>query len=229
MEIFDTAGMIYTNSNDALQARLGSSFALFHTAGILVELTNIRLKIRDELEMDEIEELVRSRCEEVLNGTIKNIGDHDWQVVLTEVLARADGTETRMRWLTDEQLVYPYRPDEPDKIRYPDKIEAWFTVDGIVEYVDVTPDVVRGVCQTVVGRPSINNVLKEWSDREIIRPLREDTKTVQQRHHIAQGGSKIKTPVYRINLLKAKELTGYDLVHRRRELLDEIQTDLKEF
>lgn len=226
MDIFDAAGKIYTNSNDALQARLGSSFALFHTAGILAELTNVRLKIRDDV--DEIEELVRARCEEVLNGTIKNIGDHDWQVVLTEVLARADGTETRTRWLTDEQLMFAYHPDA-DSIRYTDRIEAWFINDGLTEFVDVAPDVIRGVCQSVVGRPSMNNVLKEWADRDIIRPLKEDTKTVQQRHFQVQGGNKIRTMVYRINLNKAKELSGYDLTYRRRELLNEIQSEVTDF
>lgn len=228
-ELYDAVSKTYTTTNDTLTARLGASFALFHVSGFLVEMTNERLQIRGRMKPEEIQDLVENRCREILGQVIQNIGDHDWQVVLADVLARADNSETRTRWLTDEQLMYPYRSDDESSIRYPDKIEAWFCNDGMIEYVDVAPDVVKTVCISTVGKPSMNNVLKEWTDKKIIRPLREDQKTVMHRHYDVQGGKKVRTPVYRINLQKAKELTGYDLLYRRRELLDEIQSDFEEF
>ncbi|MDR2943827.1 MAG: DUF927 domain-containing protein [Methanosarcinales archaeon] len=228
-EIYESVSKTYTTTNDTLTARLGASFALFHVSGILVEMTNERLQIRNQTSSEELHEMVETRCKEILDQVVQNIGDHDWQVVLADVLARADNSETRTRWLTDEQLMYPYRPDDECSIRYPDKIEAWFCNDGMIEYVDVAPDILKTVCISTVGKPSMNNVLKEWTDKKIIKPLRDDQKTVMQRHYDVQGGKKVRTPVYRINLQKAKELTGYDLMYRRRELLDEIQSDLEDF
>ena len=228
-ELYENVSKTYTTTNDTLTARLGASFALFHVSGILVEMTNERLRIRGQASAEEMNQMVENRCREILDKVVQNIGDHDWQVVLADVLARADNSETRTRWLTDEQLMHPYRPDDEYSIRYPDKIEAWFCNDGMIEFVDVAPDVVKTVCISTVGKPSMNNVLKEWTDKKIIKPLRDDQRTVMQRHYDVQGGKKVRTPVYRIDLKKAKELTGYDLLYRRRELLDEIQTDLEEF
>ena len=225
IEMYNEISSEYSTSNDALTARLGSSFSMFHVAGVLVEMTNIRLKIRSDEE--DIEELVNNRCKEILDGVVSQIGDHDWQVVLEGVLARADNSETRSRWLTDEQLEYPYHPEE-NPVRHPDQIEAWFCTQSMTEYVDVSINVIEHVCMSTIGRPSLKNVLKEWQDKKIITNSNRDKQyATQQRHYQRQGaGNKTKTYVYRINLAEANKSCGYDLMIRRRELLNEIQADL---
>ncbi|MDV0447417.1 hypothetical protein MsAg5_13070 [Methanosarcinaceae archaeon Ag5] len=236
-DLYDKVSKEYATSGDALASRLGSSFALFHVSGILVEMTNVRLKIREPMDSEAMNDLVKNRCLEILDGAVKQLGDQDWQAVLVGTLSRADHSESRTRWLTDDILENPYNPrsdygsQEPySPIKYSDQIEAWFSKDGMIEYVDISTNVVEYVCQTMVGKPSMKNVLKEWADKKILfKGSKDGQYMVQQRHHPRQGEKKVRTYVYRINLAEANKLCGYDLTVRRRELIEEVQSEISDY
>lgn len=229
IEMYNNISKEYSQTSDTLAARLGSNFSLFHVSGFLIEKTNIRLNIRDKINDDEINALVKKRCQEILDGTVRQIGSHDWQVVLEAVLARADNSETRARWVTDEELQIQYDP-EINPIRYPDRIEGWFTNDGQLEFADISVDVVQSVCAMIAGKPSLKNVLKEWADKRIlVKGPGENQFAVQQRHVQRQAGESVRTYIYRINLNEAKKMVDYDLTVRRRELLNNNQFKLEDF